>query len=185
MRLGAKIFGTLAVVLIFFLLLGIFLPGTWEAKADGFVEAPPARVFPFLARPNLWAEWNSMPEAGLLFFGPPQGAGAGLEWDDPQYGKGRFELLQSALAERIEYEVLIEGGALSILGTLTLRLEGTGTRVEWTEAGDFGWNPLLGYSARRMGSSQAQAMLASLEKLRALVESEEPRTLSEERGAAH
>lgn len=176
MRLGAKIFGTLAVALILFLLLGIFLPGTWEAKADGLIAGPPARVFPFLNRPNLWVEWNSMPPAGLDFFGPSEGAGAGLEWDDPQYGKGRFELLQSLPEKGIEYEVLIEGGSLSILGTLTIQPEGDGTRLEWTEAGDFGWNPLLGYAVRRMGSSQAQAMLASLEKLRALVESEEPST---------
>jgi uncharacterized protein YndB with AHSA1/START domain len=174
MKLGAKIFGTLAIALIFFLLLGIFLPGTWEADADGWVDASPARVFPFLAQPDLWVEWNSVPEAGLKFFGPAEGAGAGLEWDDPQYGKGRFEVLRSAPEERIEYEVLIEGGSLAILGSLTVQIEDSGTRLEWTEEGDFGWNPLLGYTAGRMGDSQALAMLASLEKLRALMESEEP-----------
>lgn len=174
MRLGAKIFGTLAVVLIFFLLAGVFLPGTWEAEADALVDAEPAEVFPFLNRPDLWAEWNAMPEAGITFFGAPEGAGAGLEWDDPQYGTGRFELLLSAPEDRIEYEVLIEGGALSILGSLTVRSEGAGARLEWREEGDFGWNPLMGYAARRMGSSQALAMMASLEKLRALIETEEP-----------
>jgi len=176
MKLGAKIFGTLAIALIFFLLLGIFLPGTWEAKADGFVNAPPTRVFPYIHRPNLWVEWNSMPEAGLEFFGPSEGTGAGLEWDDPQYGSGQFQLVESAPAEGIEYEVLIEGGTLTIQGTLTLRPEGDGTRLDWKEAGDFGWNPLLGYAARKMGSTQAMAMTASLEKLRALIESEEPGT---------
>ena len=174
MRLGAKIFGTVALVLILFLLLGVFLPGTWEAKANGFFSASPARVFPFLNRPDRWVEWNSMPESGLGFFGPPEGADAGLEWDDPRYGKGRFRILRSLPEEGIDYEVLIEGGALTISGTIKIRPEAGGTRLEWREAGDFGWNPLLGYSARRMGSTQGTAMMASLEKLRALMESEDP-----------
>ena len=174
MRLGAKIFGTLATVLILFLLLGIFLPGTWEAKANGFVSAPPARVFPFLNRPTRWVEWNAMPDSGLGFFGPSEGVDAGLEWDDPRYGEGRFRILGSVPEREIHYEVLVEEGALSINGTIEIRLEGSGTRLEWTEVGDFGWNPLLGYSARRMGSSQGTAMLVSLEKLRALIESEYP-----------
>lgn len=176
MRLGAKIFGTLAVALIFFLLLGIFLPGTWEAKADGFVNAPPTKVFSFLHRPSLWVEWNSMPETGLEFFGPSKGPGAGLKWDDPQYGSGQFRLTESAPGEGIQYEVLIEGGALTIKGTLTMRPEGAGTRLDWRESGDFGWNPLLGYTARKMGASQAMAMTASMEKLKTLVETEEPGT---------
>ena len=97
-----------------------------------------------------------------------------MEWDDPRYGKGRFRILRSLPEEGIDYEVLIEGGALTISGTIKIRPEAGGTRLEWREAGDFGWNPLLGYSARRMGSTQGTAMMASLEKLRALMESEDP-----------
>jgi len=65
----------------------------------------------------------------------------------------------------VAYEVDIEGGSLTIRGRLTLEPEGDGTRIRWVEEGDFGWNPLLGFTARGMASSQGEAMKASLARL--------------------
>jgi hypothetical protein len=162
---GAKIFGAIAGVFLIFLLAGLILPGTWEANSDRLLPAPPEAVYPFLAGAEQWVLWNPMPESGSEFIGPLEGAGSGLEWNDPQYGKGRFLVLFSEEDRRVEYEVEIEGGALTIHGTLTLSPEGSGSRLHWTEKGDFGWNPLLGWAAKNMADSQGDAMNASLDTL--------------------
>ena len=47
MKLGAKIFGALSGVLILYLVLGLLLPGRWEAEAEAVLPAPPSTVFPF------------------------------------------------------------------------------------------------------------------------------------------
>jgi hypothetical protein len=59
---------------------------------------------------------------------------------------------------------------------MTLVTEGDITRVIWEEAGDFGWNPLLGYLAGRMGTLQGEQLSFALETLAAqlLAEPAEP-----------
>jgi hypothetical protein len=93
-----------------------------------------------------------------------------LDWDDPRYGKGTYRVLLSDPGNLVEYEVRIEGGSLTIQGTLSLEPEGGGTHLRWLERGDFGRNPLMGYAARGMAGSQGEAMRANLDSLTALLE---------------
>jgi len=164
-KLGAKIFGALSGALILYLFLGLLLPGTWEAEADTVLPAAPSTVFPYLNRMDRWVLWNPVPESGSGFVGPAEGVGAGLQWDDRQYGEGRVLILLSEADTRVEYEVQVEGGSLRIHGVISLSPEGSGTRLHWIEKGDFGWNPLMGYAARGISASQGEAMRSKLETL--------------------
>lgn len=170
MKLGARIFGVLAGILLLFLLVGLLLPGTWSAGEEALLPAPPSSVFPLLNRLSAWDLWTPFPDTGLEWFGPPEGVGAGLRWDDPGYGKGEARIVRSVEGAEVRYEVEVEGGALRIHGVLTLEAEGVGTRLRWVEEGDFGWNPLMGYAARGMADSQGKAMKASLERLRGVLD---------------
>lgn len=174
MKLGAKIFGVLSGVLIFYLLAGLILPGTWEADVDVLIPAPPSVVFPYLNRMDRWVLWNQMPESATQMEGPSEGVGTALMWDDAQYGEGQVRIVSSEEDSRVEYEVEVEGGALRIHGVLSLNPEGAGTRLHWVEQGDFGWNPLMGYAARGMAESQGEAMRTNVETLRALLEERSP-----------
>ena len=78
----------------------------------------------------------------------------------------------------MEYLVLVEGGSLRIHGIFSLSPERGGTHLSWVERGDFGWNPLMGYAARGMGTAQGEAMRSSLETLRSRLGG--GRSLSEE-----
>ena len=169
MKFGAKVFGVLSALLLLFLLIGLLLPGKWEAEAEAVIQAHPEELFPLLNNLENWAQWSPMPESGQEAFGSLSGVGAGLRWDDPQYGVGEVRIVSSQTDAEVGYEVEVEGGALKIQGLLTLeRVEG-GTRIIWREAGDFGWNPLMGFAARGMASSQGDAMRESLATLARLV----------------
>jgi len=168
-RLGARIFGVLAAILILYLVVGLILPGSWQASAEIDLPAPPSVVFPYLDHIDQWTRWTPMPSSGAESFGPDSGEGAGLQWKDPQYGTGRMEILTTQGDTLMEYRVAIEDGTLEISGTLHVQGLGSGSHLVWEEEGDFGWNPLMGYAARGMGRSQSAAMRASLEKLRDLV----------------
>ena len=174
MKLGAKIFGALSSVLVLYLILGLLLPGTWEAQVETFLSSPPAAVFPFLNRMDQWVLWNQLPDSGVETEGPAEGVGAGLRWDDESYGEGSVRIVVSETNARVEYEVQVEGGALEIRGVLSLSPEGGGVRLLWSERGDFGWNPLMGYAAKGMGASQEEAMRSNLKTLQGLVDEVAP-----------
>jgi uncharacterized protein YndB with AHSA1/START domain len=180
LRLGAKIFGVLAGILVLYLAVGLLLPGTWEAEEDIRLPFPPAAVFPYLERVDQWRQWTPMPQSGVTELGPEAGPGAGLQWDDPQYGKGRMEILAVQGDTLVEYRVAVEDGTLQIRGSLRLRSRERGSQLVWRETGDFGWNPLLGYAARSMARSQGSAMRSSLERLRSLIEEAHGRPRSRE-----
>ena len=170
MSIAARILGTLAGLLILLLVVGLLLPGSWEARWEADFPAPPEEVFPFLDEPYRWTLWMPFPPSGVETFGPEAGPGAGIRWKDPHYGEGEFRIVESEANARVVYEVSLEGGALQIRGALTLQREGDEARLVWQEWGDFGWNPLLGYTARGMARSQSRAMASSLENLRELLE---------------
>jgi len=168
------VFGFLSGILLLFILVGLLLPGTWSAEEDAFLPAPPSAVFPLLSRLSAWGSWTPFPDTGLEAFGPAEGVGAGIRWNDPDYGRGEARITGLEEDRVVEYEVLIEGGSLRIQGRLTLRPNPDGTQIHWTEEGDFGWNPLMGYAARGMASSQANAMRASLDRLAKVVAASVP-----------
>jgi len=165
MKLGAKIFGILGGAFLLYLLVGLLMPGTWVAHQEAVAPATPAVVFPYLSQMDLWQSWAPMPESGSELFGPPTVVGAGIRWDDPQYGRGQIQITGSSPNTEVTYTVEVEGGALRIEGKFLLTQQRSGTRIEWEEVGDFGWSPLMGYAAKGMSASQGEAMRVSLERL--------------------
>lgn len=174
LRIVGLLLGAFALLLITILAIGFLLPSDWNAQRDAWIDAPPEEVFPFLHGAEVWQLWTPSPETGVELFGPATGVGSGRRWDDPGYGKGEFVILEADPAQRVAYRVEVEDGSIVIQGWLELEGESSGTRVRWYEEGDFGWNPLLGYLAGRMGDLQGGQLEASLSFLRALVEEGHP-----------
>jgi hypothetical protein len=168
-RVLAAAFGIVAAAGVVFLVIGLLLSGRWEAERTVHISASPEAVLPYLDSLALWDEWTVWSEVESDLSGPGRGSGARRTWDDPRYGRGAFELVDSS-PRGVTYHVEVEEGALTVDGALELSREGGGTAVRWTERGDFGRNPLLGYVARTMGRSQGAELERSLERLKSIVE---------------
>jgi hypothetical protein len=169
-RIAGIFLGSIALLILGFLAVGFLLPSGWSAERTVRIEAPPAAIFPYLSRAAGWGEWTPSPEDGVDLFGPAEGVGSGRRWDDELNGQGEFVLTAVAPTTEVEYEVAVEGGAIRILGRMQLVADGEGTLLHWKEEGDFGWNPLLGYLAKRMNELQGAQLEASLADLKSLVE---------------
>ncbi len=168
-HVGAWITGTLAALSIAFLVVGFLRPSTWDAGAELWIDAPVEAVYPWVHGAEGWLAWTPAPDQGVERFGPVAGAGSGYRWDDPDFGSGEFRVTAGAPPRKVAYEVQVEGGKIRIQGRLDLEPEGAGTRIRWTESGDFGRNPLLGYMASRMEALQGTQLRQSLETLQSLV----------------
>jgi polyketide cyclase/dehydrase/lipid transport protein len=165
MRRIVPIFAGIAALLITILLVGVVLPNSWEA--DQTVELPhsPAVLYPLLADLAQWDRWTVWSEFESDISTPSEGVGATRTWDDPEYGGGTIRLTEAIPDARIGYHVALDGGARVDGAIVLAEQEDGGTAVTWTESGDFGWNPLMGFMARRMPESQKAQMLASLTRL--------------------
>jgi hypothetical protein len=170
LRIGAWVSGAIAAASIGFLAVGYFLPSTWDTGAEAWIDAPVEAVYPWIHGAGGWLAWTPVPDAGVERFGPEAGSGSGYRWDDPAFGAGVFTITAGAPPLKVAYEVEVEGGRIRIQGRVDLEPEGSGTRVRWSESGDFGRNPMLGYMAGRMESLQGEQLRQSLEVLRGLVE---------------
>lgn len=159
----------LAVLLLGFVAVGFLLSGEWQATRSIVVSAPPGEVFDHLDSVEGWSRWTPMPFVEGEVTGPSRGEGATLAWDDPQWGDGVWTLTRSEAPERVGYRVEVEGGSMVTRGQVELTSIAEGTRVSWTEEGDFGWNPLLAFMALGMERMQGEEMEKSLADLERLV----------------
>ncbi|RMH17652.1 MAG: hypothetical protein D6701_07270 [Gemmatimonadetes bacterium] len=168
-RIFARVFGALALLLMAFLGVGIALGGAWTASASLEIPAPPAAVFEPLQDLERWEAftlWGDVPSTlGEVRRGP----GATRSWDHPDFGAGTLTLVEVEPPRRLTYRVVVDEGALVVEGDIVLEAVEAGTRVTWTERGDFGRNPLMGYQARLMPEAQGAQLRESLERLAAHV----------------
>ena len=169
---GTFVLGGGAVLLAAFLVAGFLLPGRWTAEASIVLRAAPDEVLPFLESPEGWRRWTTWPDSGLVRSGPQQGAGASIAWEDEELGSGRFTIEHVADGPSVGYSVEVEGVAGSVMRT-SGEVLGTetaaGLRVVWSEEGDLGRNPLMGFWALSMERAQGAEMAKSLDRLRELL----------------
>ena len=165
----------MALLLIGLLVLGFLLPSGWSVERSTTMEAQAEEIFPLISSARAWTLWTPSPDTGFEYFGPQDGEGSGRNWDDELYGEGTFVITAVDPPQELRYEVEVEGGSIRITGHITLDpVDEQRTRVTWSEDGDFGWNPLLGYLARRMEDLQGSQLEQSLEALDRLVTESEP-----------
>lgn len=170
MRVIKRAFYAIAIVLVILVGIGIALPGEWSVERQIDVAAPASEVFGYLDSPEGWTRWVEWPDSGSVRSGPARGPGASLAWNDPLYGSGEFRIEGAEANRRVEYTVDVEEGAIVIDGAISLTESSGVTRLAWTESGDFGWNPILGYTALSMDRVQGAQMDSTLAVLKRLIE---------------
>ena len=170
LQVAWRVVAGLAFLLALFLVGGFLLPGTWSTERSRTMGLPADSIFPYLDVLARWETWSPWPGVEIERTGPPRGPGAMMRWDDPFTGDGVFRIVESRGDSLLRYEVRVEGGSIRTDGSFRLEDRGAGgTRVTWSEAGDFGWNPLLGYAALTMERAQGKELEHGLARLEAVV----------------
>jgi uncharacterized protein YndB with AHSA1/START domain len=164
---GWKLSAAIVLLMGGFLAAGWALPGTWEGEASRVIAAPVDSVFALLDSPRRWDEWTPWPEIPFQYEGPARGSGARRSWDAPDVGTGSFTITEAEPPTLIRYEVALAGESQPMRGSFRLEAASVGTRVTWREEGDFGANPVLGWTALAMRRRHGKALDLRLEGLAA------------------
>ena len=178
---GTFVLGGGAIILLALLVIGFFLPSTWEASADRLLDAEADSLLTYLDSPEGWRLWTTWPDSTMRT-GPERGEGATMAWATRELGAGTFRI-DAAAPDRVTYSVEVGGvgGSLTTSGTIRLTPEAGGTRLSWSESGDLGPNPLMGWWGLTMERSQSRELGKSLDQLESVLAGRpafEPDTLS-------
>ncbi len=168
------VIGSASLLLIGFLLIGLALPGTWEVTREAQLAVPAEQVWPKLVDLKLWEDWTSVGQVEATLSAPSSGVGATRSWASDDWGSGRVEITAADAPRTVQYNVSVQEGEIRTSGLIELSTDASGTHMKWTETGDFGWNPWLGYMALGMDRMQGQEMEKSLTRLDSLLNAEAP-----------
>jgi uncharacterized protein YndB with AHSA1/START domain len=155
-------------------IVGFLMPSKYNVTRAVTIDAPPEKVYSFLASPRDWTRWSVWnqrdPAMKIVYSGPPSGQGAKWAWESKSEGTGSMEFTAAEPNKRIEYVLLFPEFDMRSRGALTLLPEGKGTQVTWTTAGDVGANPFMHYFAALMDRMVGPDFEAGLANLKALAE---------------
>jgi uncharacterized protein YndB with AHSA1/START domain len=174
MRWLRIVLGTVVLLGLVVIGIGFALPAGYKVERSLVIEAPPERIFPFIAAPRRWAQWSIWtrrdPAMAIEYFGPESGAGAGWRWDSKTEGRGEMTLVEADPARGLRYTLYFPDFDSTSSGAIVLAASGIGTKVTWTNAGDVGHNPLKHYMAAAMDRLVGPDFDAGLHNLKALAE---------------
>ncbi|MGE3311878.1 MAG: SRPBCC family protein [Limisphaerales bacterium] len=170
-----RIVGNLIVALLALialaLLVGLFLPRTYHVARSIDVKAGTEAIYPDLAGLRRWPEWtvwNKDLDPGIewTYGSPDTGIGAEYSWVGPKVGDGRLKLVKADPEKGIAYELSFQKDSMRSEGEISMEKVAGGVRVEWTNHGDLGKNPVNRYFGLLMDRMIGPDFEAGLRRLK-------------------
>lgn len=151
---------------------GMMLSPAFTVTRSLLVNAPPEKVYAFVADPHGWKQWSVWtqrdPAMAITYSGPQSGAGAAWSWQSKSEGNGTMTLTSVEPGRRVAFDLELAGVDARSKGELRFTPEGSGTRVSWTTDGNLGGNPLyhwLAFFADPLMGPDFDAGLANLKSV--------------------
>jgi uncharacterized protein YndB with AHSA1/START domain len=166
--------GALVGLVVLLLVVGFFLPSNFKVERSVVINAPAERVYGLIAAPREWKRWSVWcerdPNMIIDYTGSESGAGAAWSWKSETEGNGEMEFTQATPPERVVYELRFPEMGMQSTGVLTVAPADGGVRVNWTNEGDVGGNPLNRWFAMFMDTLVGPDFEAGLNKMKRIAE---------------
>lgn len=146
-------------------------PTAWSVQAEATLRATAAEVEAQVAAPARWPAWiHGEDGAGAEWtpFGPATGVGAGQAWRSPR-SEGRLTLV-AAEAGAVRYTMALPAGDVAATGTIRWSEGADGTRVTWTDEGDYSGKLFAGLWVGPMSRRAELQMKQALRRLGEVIE---------------
>lgn len=160
-----------------FIIVGLFLPNTWEVNKSLTMAASKERIYSHVADLHKWPEWspwNDAKDTSLKYSyeGPQEGVGAQQNWTSDKMGTGYLKLTEANPDTGIKYDLFIDMGRFqsSLLGQIAFENVDGQTKVTWTDKGENGNNIIRKWMALSISSMLGKDMLKGLHALKEIVE---------------
>jgi len=170
-----------AALVVLFIVVGLFLPNTWEVSRSATMSAGKERIYDSVANLSKWLEWspwNDTKDASLVYTyeGPEEGEGAQQNWTSEKMGTGWLKLTKAHPETGISYDLFIDMGRFqsTLHGEIAFETVGDQTKVTWTDRGENGNNIIKKLlMSLSMKSMLGKDMELALQKIKEIVEKTE------------
>lgn len=173
MKIVMKIVIGLVGLIVLLGVIGFFLPKQFRIERSLVMAAPAEKIYPMIAEPKNWPRWGIWnqrdPNMKLDFSGAASGTGAKWAWQSKSQGNGAMEFTAAEVNQQITYKLSFPDFDMESKGVLILKPEGNGTKVTWTNEGEYG-NPYFRYFGLMMDGSVGGDFDSGLKNLKAIVE---------------
>lgn len=166
---------TVLGLMVLFGVIGLFLPSSQHVERQITIDAPAARVFPYLndfRKFNQWSPWAKMdPNTRYTYSGTERGTGAIMQWssEHEHVGMGSQQIVDSKPNELVKTEIDF-GFGTPAAASFTLSEDAGQTHVLWVFDVYMG-NTISRYFGLMMDSWVGASYEQGLADLKALVES--------------
>ena len=164
----------MALIMVFGV-ISLFLPDTSHVERSTTINAPAAKIFPYvnnLKAFNEWSPWTDIdPSTQYKFTGPETGVGAKVDWasEHNEVGKGSQEIIESRANEFVKTRLEFGGGGPAE-AQFILSPAGSATQITWAFDTNLN-NPIEKYFGLMMDKWVGQAYEKGLGQLKTLIES--------------
>jgi len=177
MKLFKELLISVAIVAVFFLLMGLVLPSHRHLTESVETNRNPTITFDFLNGFRRFKDWNAVsmrdPGAKLTLSGPETGVGSMVSYDSSvrEVGKGSWKITGLQQDSRIDYAIVNSsmGGNKKSTITLTPSENGRSVEIKQVYDVDYGMNLIGRYAGMYVSSYEGEDMKMGLRKLSSLL----------------
>jgi hypothetical protein len=143
---------SLVIVVVLFVLIGVFLPSDRVVQHSIETNYPSRMVYDLMNGFRRFPEWYPLrahdPNVQFSLEGEPRGVGAKLYYvsQDPKIGSGSYEIVDSVDLERIEFKIDTPARGENKRAVVEIEEMGKTVKVKWTYTVDYGWDLLGRYA---------------------------------------
>ena len=163
----------LAVLIVLFIVVGLFLPTQYTVTRTQMIQAKPAAIHTHvndLTKWEAWTPWKDGDPSLVITQGKKtSGVGASQSWSGKD-GNGSLTFTKSSKKEGIDYDLTFNDGKFKGTAFIQYRDMGGNTQVNWTMTGDMEVPVVGGYLAMTMDSMVGDMFQNGLTKLKNVVE---------------
>jgi len=136
----------LALVAVFYVVLGVFLPDKRNVDHAMETNHPVRQVFDTLNSFKRFGDWHPLrmhdPRIGYTLSGPDKGVGAKLTYQsrDKRIGQGSWEIIESLQDQSIVYRIDDPAYGFNKIARMDLTEKGKTVEIKWSYGVEYGWD---------------------------------------------
>ncbi len=165
----------IAIVAVFYVIVGVFLPDQRNVQHAMETNHPIRQVYDTLNGFKRFGEWHPLklhdPRIVYTLEGEERGVGARLRYasKDKRIGEGSLEIVESQLDEYIVMRIENEAYGVNKLARFDLREKGKTVEIKWSYGVEYGWSLPGRYAGMYVSRTVGDDIKAGLANLVGLV----------------